>query len=203
MISFKHKFIFIHIPKSAGTSIENALHFYSDDVIQNGLIKPGRVIIEMARKKRVKLDNYRHLSYDKYKQILGDDINNFFIFSVLRTPYDRIPSLYYHSNINTVSLIQFISSIVNAYHIVPSVVVEMNMIKTFIGDVKDIFFLKFETLDSDWKILLNKLNLPYINLEHLNQDRIKNYDNLYKDSRLLKVMEEVFKEELERYFNGK
>ena len=104
MISFKHKFIFIHIPKSAGTSIENALHFYSDDVIQNGLIKPGRVIIEIARKKRVKLDNYRHLSYDKYKQILGDDINNFFIFSVLRTPYDRIPSLYYHSNINTVSL---------------------------------------------------------------------------------------------------
>ena len=201
MISFKHKFIFIHIPKSAGTSIENALYSYSDDIIHNGLIKPGRMITEMARKKKVKLNNYRHLSYDKYKQILGDDINNFFIFSVLRTPYDRIPSLYYHSNINTVSLTKFIGSIVNAYHIVPSVVVEMNMIKTFIGNAKDIFLLRLEDLNKDWNILLKKLKLPHINLEHLNPDRIKNYDNLYKDPRLSTVMGEVFKEELERYFS--
>ena len=203
MISFKHKFIFIHIPKSAGTSIENALQYYSDDEIHNGLIKPGRMITEIARKKKVKLDNYRHLSYDKYKQILGNDINNFFIFSVLRKPYDRIPSLYYQSRIKDISLAKFVGSIRNSRHIVSSEGIKMAMIKTFIGNVKDIFLLKFDNLNEDWKVLLNKLNLPYIKLEHLNRDKIKSYKHLYKDLRFSQLMKEVFKDEISEYFTEK
>ena len=39
MISFKHKFIFIHAPKTAGNAIQNVLQKYSDDEIINTSIK--------------------------------------------------------------------------------------------------------------------------------------------------------------------
>ena len=33
MISHKHKFIFVHAPKTAGNSIQNLLQSYSEDII--------------------------------------------------------------------------------------------------------------------------------------------------------------------------
>ena len=200
MISFKHKFIFIHIPKTAGTSIVKSLSLYSEDIINsNGNIKPSLELIRLAREKNIRINNYKHFTYNQYKQLLGDKIKDFFIFSTIRTPYERIPSIYYYSNITGVSLTGFIGAIQNGVHIIPSIGIQQNMIDTFIGDVEDIFLLRFENLNEDWKNLLDKLNLPYLSLDHLNVGRRIDYNNLYLDSRLLVVINKVFGEEIEKY----
>ena len=200
MISFKHKFIFIHIPKTAGTSIVKSLSLYSEDIINsNGNIKPSLELIRLAREKNIRINNYKHFTYNQYKQLLGDKIKDFFIFSTIRTPYERIPSIYYYSNITGVSLTGFIGAIQNGVHIIPSIGIQQNMIDTFIGDVEDIFLLRFENLNEDWKNLLDKLNLPYLSLDYLNVGRRIDYNNLYLDSRLLVVINKVFGEEIEKY----
>ena len=200
MISFKHKFIFIHIPKTAGTSIVKSLSLYSEDIINsNGNIKPSLELIRLAREKNIRINNYKHFTYNQYKQLLGDKIKDFFIFSTIRTPYERIPSIYYYSNITGVSLTGFIGAIQNGVHIIPSIGIQQNMIDTFIGDVEDIFLLRFENLNEDWKNLLDKLNLPYLSLDYLNIGRRIDYNNLYRDSRLLVVINKVFGEEIEKY----
>ena len=200
MISFKHKFIFIHIPKTAGTSIVKSLSLYSEDIINsNGNIKPSLELIRLAREKNIRINNYKHFTYNQYKQLLGDKIKDFFIFSTIRTPYERIPSIYYYSNITGVSLTGFIGAIQNGVHIFPSIGIQQNMIDTFIGDVEDIFLLRFENLNEDWKNLLDKLNLPYLSLDYLNVGRRIDYNNLYLDSRLLVVINKVFGEEIEKY----
>ena len=200
MISFKHKFIFIHIPKTAGTSIVKSLSLYSEDIINsNGNIKPSLELIRLAREKNIRINNYKHFTYDQYKKILGDRIKDFFVFSTIRTPYERIPSVYYYSNITGVSLTGFIGAIQNGVHIIPSIGIQQNMIDTFIGDVEDIFLLRFENLNEDWKNLLDRLNLPYLSLDYLNIGRRIDYNNLYRDSRLLVVINKVFGEEIEKY----
>ena len=200
MISFKHKFIFIHIPKTAGTSIVKTLSLYSEDGVNDkGDIKPSIELIKLAREKNIRINNYKHFTYNKYKQLLGDRIKDFFIFSVIRTPYERIPSVYYYSNITGVSLTSFIGAIQNGVHIIPSIGIKQNMIDTFIGGVEDIFLLRFENLNKDWKNLLDRLNLPYLSLDYLNVGRRIDYNNLYRDSRLLVVMNTVFGEEIEKY----
>ena len=200
MISFRHKFIFIHIPKTAGTSIVKSLSQYSEDIVDDrGNIKPNIELIRLAIEKNIKINNYKHFTYDQYKQLLGDRIKDFFIFSVIRTPYERIPSVYYYSNITGVSLTSFIGAIQNGVHIIPSIGIKQNMIDTFIGGVEDIFLLRFENLNKDWKNLLDRLNLPYLSLDYLNVGRRIDYNNLYRDSRLLLVMNKVFGEEIEKY----
>ena len=200
MISFRHKFIFIHIPKTAGTSIVKSLSLYSEDVIDsNGNIKPNLELIRLAREKNIRINNYKHFTYNQYKQLLGDKIKDFFVFSTIRTPYERIPSVYYYSNITGVSLTGFIGAIQNGVHTIPSIGIKQNMIDTFIGDVENIFLLRFENLNEGWKNLLDKLNLPYLSLDYLNVGRRIDYNNLYLDSRLLMVINKVFGEEIEKY----
>jgi len=200
MISFRHKFIFIHIPKTAGTSIVKSLSLYSEDIIDsNGNIKPNLELIRLAREKNIRINNYKHFTYNQYKQLLGDKIKDFFVFSTIRTPYERIPSVYYYSNITGVSLTGFIGAIQNGVHTIPSIGIKQNMIDTFIGDVENIFLLRFENLNEGWKNLLDKLNLPYLSLDYLNVGRRIDYNNLYLDSRLLVVINKVFGEEIEKY----
>jgi len=60
------KFIFIHIPKTAGKSIASLLG----------------------------VRGARHLMYMQYKEIIGKSIDSYYIFTVVRDPVDRLISAY-------------------------------------------------------------------------------------------------------------
>ena len=73
IIEAKNKIIiFIHPPRSGGTSIEHSL--------LNGAIVP---------------DNQKHLNANQIKNFLGEDKwNNAFKFGIIRNPWERMSSLY-------------------------------------------------------------------------------------------------------------
>ena len=67
MISHKHKCIFIHIPKAAGTSVERFLRDIDSDIPAKVLRKRG----------------FSHFF---------NDYLDYYVFSFVRNPYDRLVS---------------------------------------------------------------------------------------------------------------
>lgn len=87
MISNNKKFIFVHIPKSGGTSVNSALKEYCEFPPE---LSPG-----------VRNNDLPSIAYKKHTNIFdmkkeGIDIDQYFKFCIIRNPWDRILSLYFH-----------------------------------------------------------------------------------------------------------
>ena len=100
-ISDSHNFVFIHIPKTAGTSIEKYL-------LENNLINVGKEWLQgKIDSDEVKLCNYsnaywHHLNCREVKQIIGQDKwSNYFKFAFVRNPWDRAVSFYFYMKQST------------------------------------------------------------------------------------------------------
>lgn len=101
MISSQKKFIFVHIPKTAGNAIQNVLIKYSEDQVV--CTAPHQDGIE-----RFNLTNQyglcKHSSLREYHAALGEhEFSRRFKFACVRNPWDRAISFYFspHRNINT------------------------------------------------------------------------------------------------------
>ena len=90
MISHKHRFIFIHIPKTGGNSIQTVLAPFSDDTIlshvghQDGL---ERFAV------RGRLTPFKHVDLDYYAQRVK--LDRFTVVACRRHPVDRLLSSYF------------------------------------------------------------------------------------------------------------
>ena len=95
IISNSKKFIFCHIQKTAGEAITKALTQpgrWNDIVL--GSTDYG-VTFEAAFKKEFGL--YKHSRAVEIKNLIGDDIwDEYFTFSIVRHPVDKLVSLYYY-----------------------------------------------------------------------------------------------------------
>jgi Sulfotransferase family len=93
IISRRHGFIFIHIPKTGGTSVEVALapHLAWDDLIL-GSTPLG---FAMNEPYLTQYGLHDHGSLSEIAAVCGPDVpNSSFIFTMVRHPLDRIISLY-------------------------------------------------------------------------------------------------------------
>ncbi len=79
MIGFRNQFVFLHPPRTGGTSVEEYLRPYTefpDQVTAHG--------------------NLRHFPLRVYDEIFGESIKDFYKFSIIRNPWDRMVSYYFH-----------------------------------------------------------------------------------------------------------
>ena len=99
MISHKHKFIFVHIPKNAGSSINHELKnmceigdkMIKDITESNNWFRPDDIYPRDIPKAYGK-----HANDNDMRILLKDEYADYYKFCVVRNPWDRLVSIYWY-----------------------------------------------------------------------------------------------------------
>ena len=193
MISHKHKFIFIHIPKCGGTSIEK---FFNS-----------------------KISDYR--KHDTLGMILNQNVEteNYFKFSIVRNPFDVTVSMYnylwnseykwpvlWRKKNKEFARLNFKQWVTHRYFKTPtihsvSVAKDGGSNPSFLSFFStkskrfDMDFIgRFENLQEDFNIICNKIGIPQQQLPHENATNHKHYTEYYDDETKSIVSEKYAKD---------
>tara|TARA_B100001113_G_C20994642_1_gene572115 strand:+ start:318 stop:890 length:573 start_codon:yes stop_codon:yes gene_type:complete len=162
-INHKHKFIFIHIPKTAGTSIRSSFD-------ENGYDK------KVVRKK------YPHSTCQEVKEYCGEKVwNEYYKFTFVRNPFDRIVSFYhFHKSPQykhpagqeraRLPLKEWIFTCKDS-----------NVLHSqayFVGDEKLDFVGRYENLHSDFNKVCMDIGIKPYTLPHYNKSKHDNWQHL-------------------------
>jgi len=203
LISRKHKFIFIHVPKNAGTSVQNALLNYSNYAcrFQNTQL--------MYYFKKLVGNNYylttfgKHIPVSDLKSIIGKKWDNYRSFAVCRNPYDRLVSRYhYFKHVDgSYENRKFKSFSSFKEHVMSLNDKTWNDLQTWYissdGKIGVDHLLRFESLEDDWKKLLKDLNMPPIELFTKNRSPRATNHMEYYDQEILDKVNQLFKYDFE------
>ena len=106
-ISYKHKCVFIHIPKTGGTTVEKLLDINPDPVenIKSYWALDNLQIAYYIKEFNCKTSFFlQHLPAIFIKNFNPETFNNFFKFSIVRNPYDRLISEFCWLNRNELKI---------------------------------------------------------------------------------------------------
>lgn len=176
MLSFRHNFLFVHIPKTGGNSIQSVMAPYSEDKIVN--LNPHQDGVERFEVRRDCFNFVKHSTLSEYSKALNKEIfTRLFKFTVIRNPWDRMISYYFSPHRGEVAwnreaFIKLLSEIKTDAHYLL-----IDQSKNFI-DLD--FILHFENLEEDFGILKDKLGLSLPELPIRNRSVYKP-NNSYRD----------------------
>lgn len=184
LLSYSKKFIFIHIDKTAGTSVKSALSNYC--------LYPNETMYSSILKKigyrQYSDEFYDHIRSIELMRYLDKDIfENFYKFAFVRNPWDWMlssytyyqhkpemhPHVYFKDQITTFrDFINWQTSNPYIYHTQSEYLFDQkgNKLVNFIG--------QFENLVDDFKLITDHLNIN-VQLEHKNQSKEKGYKDAY------------------------
>ena len=211
MISSEKKFLFIHVPKTGGNSLQNILRNYSEDKIMiYGEHQDG---IERFEVRNDKYDVTKHSSLQHYKDILEPNFyEKLFKFATIRNPYDRMISWYFspHRGVTEwvredfIKLVEEVPTV--REYIGLSTSLSQQKAFNFLGfsftfnkpklDQDINFLIRFEFLEKDFRKVCQMIDIPYEPLPIRNKSERKPYIT-YFDRELKEIVEEKFAEEIE------
>lgn len=201
MIIHKYKIIFLHIPKTAGFSIEK----FFDNNKRNHLIFDSEIVWGLKDGKYT-----QHFEYKKIKEYYQgkENIDNYFKFTFVRNTWDRLLSAYSYLNPNPKKedFCEYLRKKCKA--LVSGELGECDhynsQIRYIYNDGEEFldFIGKFENIQEDFKKLCEKISVDYKKLPLLNfSSRKKEYKEYYNEE-TLNLVKEVYKKEIE-YFDYK
>ena len=203
MISIDKKFIFIHINKTAGTSIKQAL-------------QPGRGSLPPREPKRlppgaisqddIECKDTPHWTYDEYKRYFGSSFGDFFKFSVVRNPWDRVVSAYEYERSKHVRFRSWNRPRSNPPSFKEWVIVNYNCnfenrmfnpCTYWLGDEMD-FIARFENLHEDFERTCKILNVK-CKLGHYKRSKDRDHYINYYDSETREIIQTHFIKDIDAF----
>ena len=180
---YSKKIIFVHIPKTAGISVAKAI--FGD----------------------VSLEGHRSIMF--YKNLFNEDFSEYFTFSVVRNPWDRLYSAFKFLEKGGINIHDrnayeqyleeykdfedFVTNGLNTkmiyeiMHFIP----QSEFICSKDGKIDVNYIARFENLKDDISKLSEKINNP-IELDHHNSNKKVSYKEIYT-SDMIKKVEEIYK----------
>ncbi|MBE7213924.1 sulfotransferase family protein [Shewanella benthica] len=201
MISDKHKCIFVHIPKVAGTSIESLIWPGQRDVpeLWMGFIDKFH--------NKYQTGGLQHLLASQIKLEVGREcFDSYFKFSFVRNPWDKVISQYrYMSNrvdlrefigmSSACSLTEYLHLIIKKEHV--QWMPQHQFILDHNGECLVDFVGHFESFNLDADIVLRKLDLQK-EIPHLNSSNRIEYQSYY-DAETIGMVADMYKTDIKLF----
>ena len=214
MICHKYKCIFVHIPKTAGQSIE---HVFLNLLGLNWDTREP-LLLKFNYDKKLGPPRLAHLKaheYLKYNYISQSMFDVYYKFSFVRNPWSRIVSFYkYRRYYQLFSFKNFVTKMMknkirdNDYWFIGP---PYKFIMDHNGEMLVDYVGRFENLQNDFNSIckalgLNEINLPHVNrarkeisiLSFLKQNkREKKHYSEYYDSETKEIVENAYKNDIQ------
>lgn len=202
MISIQNNFIFIHVPKTGGNSLQEILKIYSEDVLTtNGKYQDG---IEDFGVTNTKYKTKKHSPLSYYHSVMEKCLfEQLFKFAIIRNPWERMISLYFSAHrgpkiewnrnkfIELVYRSKPLRYFINKIYRYRSYNKQNS--KTLDNDID--FLIRYERLNDDFEKVCKILGISPKPLKVLNQSRRQHY-SMYYDDELIDLIERKFREEI-------
>jgi hypothetical protein len=196
MISLQKRFLFVHIPKTAGNSIQTALRDYSEDQLvalrkeQDGIERFG------LRNPNYKIK--KHSALAEYRDALGNEqFRDLYKFTCVRNPWDRMVSYYFTptqipENWDRRKFRKIISKAVS--------VADYLRLDNGEGDpfANVDYIMRFENLAEDFRTVCGTLAISPPTLPRYNRSSRDHYSKYYDDE-LRELVRTRFAAEIERF----
>jgi hypothetical protein len=196
MISFQKRFLFVHIPKTAGNSIQSVLRDYSEDQLiarrkeQDGIERFG------LRNPKYKIR--KHSTLSEYRDALGaEQFRNLYKFTCVRNPWDRMVSYYFTptQNPETWNRRKFRGIISKAVSVADYVRLNDDEEDPFVNVD---YIMRFENLAADFRAVCGLLDISPPALPQYNRSNREHYSKYYDDE-LRELVRTRFAAEIERF----
>ncbi len=184
MISHEHKFIFIHINKTGGTSIE-------------------KIFVDSADQEDV---NYKHQGVSFYKNKFPLEFAQYFKFAFVRNPWDWLVSRYFwskdHQELITISFEEFVLRLARKIPINS----EVEWLDKALSPQSERLILnrrklsvdfvgKFETLQEDFDKICTHIGIDRVTLPHVNKTNHAHYSSYY-DRRTRRLVAKIYRKDI-------
>ena len=193
MLSKNKKFLFIHLPKTGGNSLQERLKAYSEDaIVKINSIQDG---VERFEVRNEYPGIHKHSSLSDYRMALPESLfSQLFVFSTIRNPWERMVSFYFspHRRVKNWDRNAFIA-LVNSVKSLPEL---LSTSAPSHWSENANFILRFEHLDEDYRALCEKLKLKYAPLNIRNKSSRNHYSQYY-DEELIQLVAERFAPEIQ------
>lgn len=192
-------FIFVHITRTGGSSIEKALSRIGTNLKGN--------------KKASKIYEYpQHFNIEEYEKLLGN-IDSYFKFTFVRSPFSRLYSKYSIMRISeeryrrrNESFNDYVSRVFIQKDISPTPIQGLRSLRPcmdWIIDTSNFSFIgRFENLRKDYSKIASRLNVsPSLNFwkKKTNNDNDPFYYRKFYSRESVEIVEKFFKSDLEEF----
>ena len=187
MKSNSKKFLFIHIPKTAGNAVQKVLMPYSDDEIYRESHKDGKLNdFEVKNELGICRKHEWVGPYIENPEVLGASVEDYLKFSVVRNPWERMVSWYCYT-------FPRISQEIDKDHFLENGLGKnMPSMKDYLyydGKNQMDYIIRYENLEEGFKEVCLKLDIPFEGFEVTNPSTHPHYSNFYNDDSLSKIDE--------------
>ena len=198
MINHKHKFIFIHIPKTGGTSVE--------DTLFSSKTRTKKNLWGGYDSNKYQTGGLQHLMASHILTEVGGDIfSKYFKFSFVRNPWDKMVSQYNYTIAKRPDLMRHIGITESTsfkdyinHVIVAKLHVQWDHQYKFLydgnGKLLVDFIGRFENFQEDFDIVCDKIKIPRQKLPHTKKSKREHYTEYYDDETRQIVAEKYAKD---------